>query len=64
MNELKLTNYCLFHHSADARLLEESTEQICRNLASNNLKSQNFVLLVKEFLRRASELHDPEKCEK
>ncbi|KXJ28564.1 dymeclin [Exaiptasia diaphana] len=51
------------YNSADARLLEESTEQICRNLASNNLKSQNFVLLVKEFLRRASELHDPEKSE-
>ncbi|XP_031560113.1 dymeclin-like isoform X2 [Actinia tenebrosa] len=49
------------YNSADARLLEESTQHICQSLANHNLKSKNFVLLVKEFIRRAAELKVEEK---
>lgn len=51
------------YNSADARLLEEATEPICQRLVGNNLKTGNFVTLIKMFLKRIPELKDSAKCE-
>lgn len=51
------------YNSADARLLEEATEPICQRLVGNNLKTGNFVTLIKMFLKRVPELKDSAKCE-
>lgn len=51
------------YNSADARLLEEATELICQKLVGNNLKTSNFVTLIKVFLKRIPDLKDSNKCE-
>lgn len=49
------------YNSADARLLEEATEPICQKLVANNLKSRNFLTLIKVFLKRIPSLKDGTK---
>lgn len=51
------------YNSADARLLEEATEPICQKLVGNNLKTSNFVTLIKVFIKRIPDLKDNTKCE-
>ncbi|CAE1315788.1 DYM [Acanthosepion pharaonis] len=48
---------------ADARLLEESTSSICKNLALNNCRTGNFGALVRNFLVRATELKASTQCD-
>ncbi|XP_033127312.1 dymeclin-like [Anneissia japonica] len=47
---------------SDARLLEEATSSICKQLVNNNLQTGNFCALVKVFLRRANELKTSTQC--
>ncbi|XP_071942367.1 dymeclin-like [Antedon mediterranea] len=47
---------------ADARLLEEATNSICKHLTNNNPHTGNFCSLVKVFLRRADELKTSTQC--
>ena len=49
--------------SSDAKLLEESTALICKNLAINNCKTGNFGALIHNFLIRCTELKASAQCE-
>ena len=49
--------------SPDQRLLEESTTNLCKNLAINNCQTGNFGALVQVFLSRALEIKDSAQCE-
>ncbi|XP_067143240.1 dymeclin isoform X2 [Centruroides vittatus] len=48
---------------ADCRLLEESVQQVLRNLLTNNLQTRNFNSLIKVFLLHAAELKVSTQCE-
>ena len=52
-----------FPCSADQRLLEESTVNICKNFAINNCRTGNFGALIQVFLVRAAELRASAQCE-
>ena len=55
---------CVSHcFSADQRLLEESTNIICKNFAINNCQTGNFGALVRVFLTRAGELNVSSQCD-
>ena len=43
-------------HSADQRLLEESTTSLSKSFAINNCSTGNFGALIEVFLARAREL--------
>nr|XP_054751775.1 dymeclin-like [Lytechinus pictus] len=44
------------HTSADARLIEESSQNLCKTLAHSNLHSGNLCALVRVFIKRAMQL--------
>lgn len=48
--------------SADYRLLEESTQSLCKTLLTNNLQTGNVRALLKVFLSRARELKASAQC--
>ncbi|CAI9733168.1 Hypothetical predicted protein [Octopus vulgaris] len=62
-NQLLSFSFLSPSSSADARLLEESTSSICKNLAINNFQTGNFGALVRNFIVRATELKASTQCE-
>lgn len=62
-NQLLSYSFLIPINSSDAKLLEESTVSVCKNLAINNAKSGNFGSLVRNFLVRATELKASAQCE-
>jgi len=50
--------------SADYRLLEESTQSLCKTLLANNLTTGNVGALLNVFLSRAQELKASAQCKK
>ncbi|XP_063437698.1 dymeclin-like [Mytilus trossulus] len=62
-NQLLSYSFLIPINSSDAKLLEESTVSVCKNLAINNAKSGNFGSLVRTFLVRATELKASAQCE-
>ncbi|BFZ14111.1 hypothetical protein BsWGS_17150 [Bradybaena similaris] len=62
-NQLLSFSFQIPVNSADARLLEESTEVIARNFALNNCHTGNLRSLIHNFLIRASELKASAQCE-
>lgn len=62
-NQLLSYSFLIPINSSDAKLLEESTSAVCKNLAINNARSGNFGSLVRNFLVRATELKASAQCE-
>ncbi|KAK3095350.1 hypothetical protein FSP39_013559 [Pinctada imbricata] len=62
-NQLLSYSFLIPINSTDAKLLEESTSSICKNLAIHNTKSGNFGALIRNFLVRATELKASAQCE-
>lgn len=44
------------HSSSDSRLIEESSQKLCKTLAHSNLHSGNLCALVRVFIKRALQL--------
>ncbi|XP_028418977.1 dymeclin-like [Dendronephthya gigantea] len=58
--ELLAFSFANIYSISDAKLLEIATEQLCLNLARNNLQTGNFITLVELCQRKVEELR---KCD-
>lgn len=58
--ELLAFSFANVYSISDAKLLEEATELLCYNLARNNLKTGNFIMLVELCQRKVVDLR---KCD-